>query len=170
MSAQTGIASVLPAVYPWARSRALLLTGSVHAAEDLVQDAMIAALRRPPEPPTEEAVRAWMTTVLFRLHLRRRRRLATEAKALLHLQRRDHEQPPEPAGEVMRALASLPPRQRACAVLFYVEDLPEAEIAARLQIRPGTVKAHLAQARAALRANLSAGAPAATALPSTVTG
>lgn len=149
------IEAVLPTVYPWARSRAQMLTGSVDAAEDLVQDAMIACLRRPPEPPTEEALRAWFTTVLFRMHLRRRRRLATEARALLRFRDPAVTSLPEPAGDVVRALASLPPRQRACAVLFYVEDLPEADIAAMLRIRPGTVKAHLAQARSNLRANLA---------------
>ncbi|SRR5579884_3992415 len=42
--------------------------------------------------------------------------------------------------ELMRALASLPPRQRAVLVLRYFLDLPEAEVAAALKCSLGTVK------------------------------
>ena len=39
-------------------------------------------------------------------------------------------------------MLSLPPRQRAVTVLKYYEDLSEAEIAATLDMAPGTVKSH----------------------------
>jgi RNA polymerase sigma-70 factor (sigma-E family) len=44
------------------------------------------------------------------------------------------------ADEVVDALAKLPMRQRAALVLRYYEDLPEADIAEALGVRPGTVK------------------------------
>ena len=43
---------------------------------------------------------------------------------------------------VWAAVLSLPPRQRAVMVLRYYEDLTEAEIAATLDMAPGTVKSH----------------------------
>ena len=43
---------------------------------------------------------------------------------------------------VWAAVLSLPPRQRAVTVLKYYEDLTEAEIAATLDMAPGTVKSH----------------------------
>lgn len=43
---------------------------------------------------------------------------------------------------VWAAVLSLPPRQRAVTVLRYYEDLSEAEIAAALDMAPGTVKSH----------------------------
>lgn len=48
--------------------------------------------------------------------------------------------------EMWRALASLPPRQRAVIVLRYYEDLSELEIAAVMGTSPGTVKSQSARA------------------------
>ena len=39
-------------------------------------------------------------------------------------------------------MLTLPPRQRAVMVLKYYEDLSEADIAATLDMAPGTVKSH----------------------------
>ena len=46
---------------------------------------------------------------------------------------------------VRRALASLPPRQRAAVVLRHLEDLSEADVAAVLGVSVGTVKAHVSR-------------------------
>ena len=53
---------------------------------------------------------------------------------------------------VWAAVLSLPPRQRAVMVLRYYEDLSEADIAATLDMAPGTVKsnAHAASRRLAV--------------------
>ncbi len=59
--------------------------------------------------------------------------------------------------ELVSALASLPPRQRAVLVLRYYLDLPEAEVAAALKCSLGTVKSTsargLARLEQALRPN-----------------
>lgn len=55
--------------------------------------------------------------------------------------------------DLMRALATLPTRQRATVVLRYFEDLSERETAAILGCSVGTVKSHSARALAALRAS-----------------
>ncbi len=49
------------------------------------------------------------------------------------------------------ALAALPPKRRAAVVLRYYGDLSEAEIAATLGVRPGTVKSMLHRSLAQLR-------------------
>jgi RNA polymerase sigma factor (sigma-70 family) len=56
----------------------------------------------------------------------------------------------EPDGVVLAAVSQLPPRQRAAIVLTYFADLPEAEVAAALGCKPGTVKSQLSKARATL--------------------
>lgn len=149
--AASGIEEVLATLYPWARRVAVLLCRDGHEAEDLVQDAFVQALRRPPEPPVPDAVRAWLRVVILRLWLRRRRSALREARALMRLHRERAEPPAGGSDEVLRALNLLSPRQRACVVLRYLEDLPEEEVARLLALRHGTVKAHLAQGRERLR-------------------
>src|SRR5690606_41746867 len=48
--------------------------------------------------------------------------------------------------ELMAALAQLPPRQRACLVLRYFEDLSVVDTAGALGITPGTVKSQTSRA------------------------
>lgn len=52
---------------------------------------------------------------------------------------------------LMRALAALPPRQRAVLVLRYFNDMPEAEIADALGCSLGTVKSHVSRGLSRLR-------------------
>ena len=53
--------------------------------------------------------------------------------------------------DVRRALGRLSPMQRAVVFLTYWEDLAPADVGKTLGVAPGTVKAHLARARATLR-------------------
>lgn len=62
---------------------------------------------------------------------------------------------------LMAALADLPPRQRACVVLRYFEDLSVAETAAVLGCSDGTVKSQTSRALDALRVDFE-GSPAGT--------
>ena len=52
---------------------------------------------------------------------------------------------------LMAALTDLPPRQRACVVLRYFEDLSVAETAAALDCSEGTVKSQTSRALTSLR-------------------
>lgn len=142
---------ILETLYPWARRVAFMLCRSAHDADDLVQDAFSAVIRRPPTPMTEDAVRAWLRTVLTRMHGRGLRSRAREARALLRLDLRRPIEVSEDTADLLTAMRALGARQRACVALYYLEDLPEAEIARTLGIAEGTVKAHLAQARDRLR-------------------
>ena len=51
---------------------------------------------------------------------------------------------------VLRALADLPPRQREALVLRFWMDLPLAQIAEVMGVRPGTVKSQLSRGLAVL--------------------
>lgn len=62
-----------------------------------------------------------------------------------------HAQPPPE----IPGLDSLPPRHRACLVLFFWEGLSVAEIAAVLAVPPATVKTWMFRARKALRARVA---------------
>jgi RNA polymerase sigma-70 factor (ECF subfamily) len=52
--------------------------------------------------------------------------------------------------DVRAALAELPPRERACIVLRFYDDLTVPQIAERLGLAQGTVKRYLADASARL--------------------
>lgn len=58
---------------------------------------------------------------------------------------------PEVRPEVLRSVRALSPRQRAVIVLTYWDDLPTDETAEVLGMSTGSVKKHLARARARLR-------------------
>lgn len=53
--------------------------------------------------------------------------------------------------DVVEAVVRLSPQQRACVYLTYWEDLTSPKVARHLGIGEGTVKQHLARARAKLR-------------------
>jgi RNA polymerase sigma factor (sigma-70 family) len=53
---------------------------------------------------------------------------------------------------VIEALSKLPPRQRACVVLRYYEDLSVEDVAEVLGCRAGTVKSQTARGLTSLRA------------------
>lgn len=127
------------------------LFAGAHGAEDLVQDAFVRALDRWRMDAPEEAFRAWAQTTMVRLSISRWRRSNRERVAYRRHGTAPDVRERDPVPEVGRALASLTPRQRAAVILRYYEDLSEAEIADRMGVRAGTVKALLHQARERLR-------------------
>ncbi|MCP3975196.1 MAG: sigma-70 family RNA polymerase sigma factor [bacterium] len=64
--------------------------------------------------------------------------------------------PKEVRPEVLEAVGKLSPQQRAAVFLTYWEGLGVDEVAFRLGVREGSVKRHLARARAKLRGALDA--------------
>ena len=136
---------------------ARMLLGDVQAGEDLAQDVFLVALRRCRDDPDylREPVWPWLRMVTVNLASKRRRQLGRELRRLMHVASRPvHEEWPEPASNAMAALASLPPRMRACVVLFYVEDLSSSDVAHTMGCSLRTVETQLRAARARLRAVL----------------
>lgn len=134
---------------------AALLLGSSAVAEDVVQDAFAklhGRLARIDNPP------AWLRTVVVNACRNERRRWAV-ARRHAHLLAVDAVQHDPPVDETIDALRALSSRQRAVVVLRFYEDLPEAEIAAVLGIRIGTVKSSLHRALARLREEHQEGMP-----------
>lgn len=125
---------------------AYLLCGDRREAEDLVQDALVKtyARGRATDPANVEGYvrRAVLNTYLD--GFRRRRRWA----AMRHLVATDDSRPgPEQASadrmDVRAALDSLSPRERACVVLRFYEDMTVAAISEHLAVSQGSVKRYL---------------------------
>jgi RNA polymerase sigma-70 factor (ECF subfamily) len=137
---------------------AYLLTRG-RGAEDLVQEAFLKALKRWDRSAAPETFYPWVQTTVLRLHLNALRRGTRERRAYERVagEPQHQEEPATPDTEVLRALASLPSRQRAATVLRYYEDLSVAEIAGRMNVAEGTVKALLHQARQRLQIEVRPG-------------
>ena len=131
---------------------AYLLCGSLAEAEDLVQDALVSALVRRRSDVT--SLEAYVRTTMRNAYVdgfRRRRRWA----ALRHLYVTGEEGrsgDARAADQVMarvdlqQAMSALSPRQRACVVLRYYDDLTVPQVAEELGLSAGTVKRHLSDA------------------------
>jgi RNA polymerase sigma-70 factor (ECF subfamily) len=142
---------------------AAALVESREEAGDVAQEVAIDILGSLDKLRDPEAFDAWVHRITVRQALRRlkkRRRARVTETPLVLLDDRD--QPPAPEGldrdtilaargALAAALAELPPKQRLALALRYVHDLSDAEIAAALGCRTGTVHALLSRGRGALR-------------------
>lgn len=137
---------------------AYLLCGDRREAEDLVQDALVKTYSRGRagvEPSNVEGYvrRAVLSTFLD--GFRRRRRWV----AIRHLVGPDDAGPgtEQEVGDrldVAAALGSLSPRERACVVLRFYEDLTSAQIGDALSVSEGAVKRYLSDGLRRMEAQL----------------
>jgi RNA polymerase sigma-70 factor (sigma-E family) len=141
------------------KRRAFLLCGDDAEADDLVQEALVRAFARPLRVPRPGGAEAYVQTIMVNLFIdgtRRQTRWRRVAPLL-----RPAGQAPDVAEQVsardavLGALRCLPPRQRACVVLRFYEDLPVAGIARALGLGEGTVKRYLSEATALMAQQLS---------------
>ena len=140
------------------------LVGDRHAAEDVLQTALLRTARRWPQ--ARDNPEAYVRRVLINLAKdgrRNRGRRLDEAPLDLSGGRPGSEPAtPEPTGpeardELVGALRMLPPRQRAAVVLRYWEDLSVAETAALMGCSEGTVKSAANRGLERLRTLLTPG-------------
>lgn len=158
MNVMTKASSGVPPAVPWdeglvgvyhERYRdlvglAYLITGQSAIAEEMVQDAFVAAHRSGTE--LRDPYAYVRTTVVNRCYSWGRR-FARE--------RGRDERPPDPAelaaDEMGDALATLKDRQRIAIVLRFYEDLPDERIAEILDCRPATVRTSIHRGLRSLR-------------------
>jgi len=135
----------LEASYPRLVVAVALANGSLAAAEDAVQEALVRAWAKSDRGDHIESLPAWVTTVALNLSRKTVRRLIVESKAKLKIRATQSGSVAPMTGEavdVQRALAGLPRRQRETAVLRYVLEMDTREVADVLHLDEGTVKSH----------------------------
>jgi RNA polymerase sigma-70 factor (ECF subfamily) len=126
-------------------------------AEELTQEVFVRAWRKLSSFRGDSAFSSWLypLTVNVALSERRSRRrrdariVATEDPA--GLERAPRVPAPEAGFDLEKAMAKLPPGARAVFVLHDVEGRTHEEVAAILNLAPGTSKAQLFRARRLLR-------------------
>jgi len=128
---------------------AYALSGSRMIAEDLAQDAFLAAHKNWDRVSHYDKPQAWVRRVVANMSVSLFRRKMREAKALSRMRGDDAVIPalPAPDDEFWRAVRSLPKRQAQAIALHYLEDLSVADIADILDCAEGTVKVHLHKGR-----------------------
>jgi RNA polymerase sigma-70 factor, ECF subfamily len=134
----------------------LLVTGDLHEAEEVVQEAFARASVRWAWLRDYDVPEAWVRRVALNLAAERARRLRRQARALLRLG--PPPQVPAASAEalaLLEALRTLPMRQRQAIVLYHLVDMPVEEVSRLIGVRPGTVKSLLARGRRALANRLS---------------
>ena len=137
------------------RRAAYLLCGDWDQASDFVQEGLIrvyVAWPRLHRAGGELAYARKAVVSAFLDHARRRSSTEVPAEPDPHLPSAEDVATAVSTREaLMAALAGLPPRQRACVVLRYFEDMSVADTAALLGCTEGTVKSQTSRALFSLR-------------------
>lgn len=132
-------------------------------AADVAQEVAVDVLRSLGKLRDPEAFDAWVHRITVRHAMRRLKRERTNRRIETPLEGLDAEglRGAIPDSDIdstlaarealVQALSRLPAKQRMALALRYVHDLPDAEIAAALSCRVGTVHALLSRGRKSLR-------------------
>lgn len=136
---------------------AYALSGSRSGAEDLAQEAFLAAHRDWEKISAYQQPGAWVRRVVANLSVSSYRRRSAEARALARAAFGERTVVPDFGArdpEFWDAVRALPRRQAQVVALFYLEDKPISEVAEILDMSPGTVKRHLYDGRRTLSRRL----------------
>jgi RNA polymerase sigma-70 factor, ECF subfamily len=140
---------------------ALRTMGDADEAADALQDAMISAFRRAADFRGDSAVTTWLHRIVVNACLDRMRRRAARPVAGgehdLDLLARTPQTAPDQdvALDVLAALRTLVPEQRAALVMVDMLGYSVADTAEILGVSPGTVKSRCARGRARLLPQLA---------------
>ncbi len=135
-----------PALTGYAR----LLTGDLASAEDLVQEGIVRAWSRRRTGADIAWLEAYVRRAILNAYLDQYRRERKRRERIRLVPRDEHPTSPETTAvdraDIEAALGRLSPRERACTVLRYYDDLTVPEIAHRLGVSEGSVKRYLSDA------------------------
>ena len=136
---------------------AYVMTGDRQQAQDLAQDAFVAAYQK---WGSIELPSAWIRTVVANRSRSWFRRRFRETRALLRLGEPGPAAPADmevESAEFWATVRLLPRRQAQALTLFYLERFPAAEIGQILDCSESTVRVHLSRGRRNLADRLEAG-------------
>lgn len=129
---------------------AYALSGTRIGAEDLAQEAFIAAHKKWDRISAYDKPGAWVRRVVANMAVSGFRKKAAERRAMSRLAGQRHQPIPELEAqddEFWNMVRDLPRQQALATALFYYEDRTVAEIAEVLECTPATAKVHLFRGR-----------------------
>ncbi len=135
-----------------------LLTGDSRDAEDLFHDAVVKTFSRGKASVTIGEAEAYVRRAMFSSHMDAGRR-DSAWKRVFHLLGQNDSQSARTATvdfrtDLQQAMRTLTPRERACTVLRFYDDLTAEAIGRELGITEGAVRRYLSDAAVKLRASL----------------
>lgn len=137
---------------------ALVLSGSRLGAEDLAQEALIAAYRRWETVGSLDQPVAWVRKVVANNSWSYLRRKKAEARALSRsvpsVEQIRVDELPADSAELWAEVRKLPSRQAQAVALYYVGGLTMVEVGETLGCSKETVNTHLRRARSTLARRL----------------
>jgi RNA polymerase sigma factor (sigma-70 family) len=143
---------------------AYVLTGNSADAEDLVQTALVRTFRTAKASRGIDSTHAYVKKAITTAFIDSGRRAnarpqrapgdAGDPAFMASAPHPDHADTVVTSVDFHGAILGLPPRERACVVLRYLEDKPVSAISAELGIATGTVKRYLSDAVATLRGTM----------------
>jgi RNA polymerase sigma-70 factor (ECF subfamily) len=146
-----------------AHRAAFLIVHDAAAAEDIAQEAMLAAVRSIDAFDRRRPFRPWLHRIVVNrsldwLRARARRPEVSEALVgpLAEAGQQADERPDELSDELMRALAELDPGDRALIVMRHLLGYRSSELGRMLDLPPATVRTRLARALTRVRESLEA--------------
>lgn len=134
--------------------RSLGVAFGAEAAADAVQEAFIEADHNWSRVATLDQPAAWVRRVAINRLLNGKRNRKRRREILATVRPVADAELTDDLLDLRRAIADLPVKMRAAVCLHYLADLPVDEVAAALDVAPGTVKSNLHDARRRLREQL----------------
>jgi RNA polymerase sigma-70 factor (ECF subfamily) len=132
-----------------------LITGNQTEAEEITQDAFLAAWERWDRVSAMENPTGYVYRTAMNLFRKRYRRALVAARKVVRPASREDEFEAADDRELVRStLATLTPRQRAAIVMTELLSFSSEEAGRALGIRPGTVRSLVTQGRRTFRAAL----------------
>jgi RNA polymerase sigma-70 factor (sigma-E family) len=140
---------------PALRRTAYLMCGDWERAADITQEALVRVYVAWPRLDQDHGLRAYARRAVMSVTIEQARKKSSREVPTAHLGDRPVDDPTTRVADrllLMAALAELPPRQRACVVLRFYDDLSVEAVAEALGCRAGTVKSQTARGLDTLRA------------------
>jgi RNA polymerase sigma-70 factor (sigma-E family) len=140
---------------PALRRTAYLMCGDWVLASDFVQEALIRVYRHWPRLRGDAEARSYARKAVVSVVIDAKRRRSSTEVPVDEIRDGGGPDGAERSADrelLTRCLAQVPPRQRACLVLRYYDDLSVSDVATALRISEGTVKSQTARGLETLQA------------------
>jgi RNA polymerase sigma-70 factor (ECF subfamily) len=158
---EEALAELFRATWPGAYRAAFLIVHDHSAAEDIAQEAIVAAMRNLERFDRRRPLRPWLHRIVVNraIDWTRVRKLRAEVLEPADDPGCDADMARAYSDPVLAALATLPPDQRAVVVLRHLLEYTPGEIATMLELPRGTVNSRLRRGLDVLKAELGEDLP-----------